>query len=121
MEGIGLEDSEQRNAIIAATSRYVESQAVFKQVKACGRILAEKKDELLQLYTNIALLSLLYTLFLLSLSIDNYLLLESIYDLEGVSFANMFNQTSVVKPLLEDRDNKGRTALHRASESGNLL
>jgi ankyrin repeat protein len=32
----------------------------------------------------------------------------------------MFNQTSVIEPLLEDRDNKGRTALHRASESGNL-
>jgi ankyrin repeat protein len=32
----------------------------------------------------------------------------------------MSNQTSVIEPLLEDRDNKGRTALHRASESGNL-
>jgi hypothetical protein len=61
LEGIGLEDSEQRNAIIAATSRYVESQAVFNQIKACGRILAEKKGELLELYTNIALLSLLCT------------------------------------------------------------
>jgi ankyrin repeat protein len=61
----------------------------------------------------------LYHLFY-SCSIDNYLLLESIYDLKGVSLANMFNQTSVIKLLLKDRDNKGRTALHRASESGNL-
>jgi hypothetical protein len=50
---------------------------------------------------------------------DNYLLLESIYDLNGVSLANMFNQTSVTEPLLEDRDNKGQSDLHRASESGN--
>ena len=56
----------------------------------------------------------------IALSMDNYLLLESIYDLKGVSLANMFNQTSVIEPLLEDRDSKGRTALHRASESGNL-
>jgi ankyrin repeat protein len=55
-----------------------------------------------------------------ALSVDNYLLLKSIYNLEGVSLANMFNQTSVIEPLLEDRDNKGRTALHKASESGNL-
>jgi ankyrin repeat protein len=51
---------------------------------------------------------------------DNYLLLESIYDLEGVSLANMFNQTSVTEALLEDWDNKGRSDLHRASEAGNL-
>ena len=63
---------------------------------------------------NIALPSLLCTVH------DNSLLLKSIYDLEGVSLTNMFNQTSVIEPLLEDKDNKGRTALHRASESGNL-
>ncbi len=40
LEGIGLEDSKQKNAIIAATSRYIESQAVFKQIKACASILA---------------------------------------------------------------------------------
>ncbi|KAF2187332.1 FabD/lysophospholipase-like protein [Zopfia rhizophila CBS 207.26] len=35
LEDIGLEESKQRNAIIAATDRYIESQAVFKQMKAC--------------------------------------------------------------------------------------
>ena len=36
LEGIGLEDSKRKNAIIAATDRYIESQAVFKQMKACA-------------------------------------------------------------------------------------
>jgi ankyrin repeat protein len=51
---------------------------------------------------------------------DNYLVLESISDLKDVYLANMFNKTSVIEPLLEDRDNKRRIVLHRASESGNL-
>ncbi|KAF2816881.1 FabD/lysophospholipase-like protein [Mytilinidion resinicola] len=36
LEDIGLEDSKRKNAIIAATDRYVESQVVFKQMKACA-------------------------------------------------------------------------------------
>ncbi|KAF2182317.1 hypothetical protein K469DRAFT_690799 [Zopfia rhizophila CBS 207.26] len=36
LEDIGLEDSKWKNAIIAATDRYIESQAVFKQMKACA-------------------------------------------------------------------------------------
>lgn len=36
LEDIGLEDLKQRNAIVAATDRYIESQAVFKQIKACA-------------------------------------------------------------------------------------
>ena len=36
LEDIGLEDSKRKNAIIAATDRYIESQAVFKQMKACA-------------------------------------------------------------------------------------
>lgn len=43
LEDIGLEDSTRKNAIIAATDRYVESQAVFKQMKACGNNLAERQ------------------------------------------------------------------------------
>jgi len=35
LEDIGLEDSKRKNAIIAATDRYIESQVVFKQIKAC--------------------------------------------------------------------------------------
>jgi hypothetical protein len=31
-----LTDIERKNAIIAATDRYIESQAVFKQMKACA-------------------------------------------------------------------------------------
>ncbi|KAF2179206.1 FabD/lysophospholipase-like protein [Zopfia rhizophila CBS 207.26] len=34
LEDIGLEDSKRKNTIIAATDRYIESQAVFKQMKA---------------------------------------------------------------------------------------
>jgi hypothetical protein len=36
LEDIGLEDSRRKNAIIAATDRYIESQVVFKQMKACA-------------------------------------------------------------------------------------
>jgi len=55
-----------------------------------------------------------------ALSMDNYLLLESTYSLESVSLANIFNQALAVEPFLEERDDKGRTALHKASESGIL-
>jgi len=51
---------------------------------------------------------------------NNYFLLGSIFNLQGVSLANMLNQTSAIEPLPEDRDNRGRTALHRASQSGKL-
>ncbi|KAF2203800.1 FabD/lysophospholipase-like protein [Delitschia confertaspora ATCC 74209] len=36
LEDIGLEDSKGKNTIIAATDRYIESHAVFKQIKACA-------------------------------------------------------------------------------------
>jgi hypothetical protein len=35
LEEIGLEESKKKNDIAAATRLYVESQAVFKQMKAC--------------------------------------------------------------------------------------
>lgn len=44
LEDIGLEDSKEVNAIIAATDRYIESQAVFKQMKACGKSLGDKQS-----------------------------------------------------------------------------
>lgn len=37
LEDIGLEDSKRRDAIIAATDKYLESQAVFKRIRACVR------------------------------------------------------------------------------------
>ena len=43
LEDIALEDSKRKNEIIAATDRYVESQAVFKQMKACGNNHAERQ------------------------------------------------------------------------------
>ncbi|OBT70958.1 hypothetical protein VF21_10052, partial [Pseudogymnoascus sp. 05NY08] len=43
LEDIGLEESKRKNEIIAATDRYVASQAVFKQMKACGNSLADKQ------------------------------------------------------------------------------
>jgi hypothetical protein len=42
LEDVGLEDSKGKNAIIAATDRYVESQAIFKQMKACAKNLSDK-------------------------------------------------------------------------------
>ena len=36
LEDLGLEDLNRGNAIIAATDRYIESQAVFKQMKTCA-------------------------------------------------------------------------------------
>jgi len=42
LEDIGLEDSSRKNAIIAATDRYVGSQAVFKQMSSCRKSLAER-------------------------------------------------------------------------------
>ena len=43
LEDVGLEDSKQKSAIVAATDRYIESQAVFKKMKACGNSTAEKR------------------------------------------------------------------------------
>lgn len=43
LENIGLENAEQKNAIVAATDRYIESQAVHKQMKACAKNLSEKQ------------------------------------------------------------------------------
>ena len=37
LEGIGLEDASQKNVIMAATSRYMESEAIVKQMKRCGK------------------------------------------------------------------------------------
>lgn len=37
LEEIGLEDASQKNVIMAATSRYMASEAVSKQMKLCGR------------------------------------------------------------------------------------
>ena len=39
LEKIGLEDSKRRNAIVAATRRYYESQAVLEQMQACRETL----------------------------------------------------------------------------------
>ncbi len=43
LEDVGLEDSTRKNTVIAATDRYVESQAVFKQMKAYGNNLAQRQ------------------------------------------------------------------------------
>jgi len=43
LEGIGLEDLKRKNAIIAATDRYIESQAVFKQIKACANSMSGRE------------------------------------------------------------------------------
>ena len=43
LEEIGLEDTSQKNLIMAATSRYVESEAVLRQMKICGKKLSTKE------------------------------------------------------------------------------
>lgn len=43
LEEIGLEESKKKKEIAAATRRYVESQAVFRQMKACADNLAGRE------------------------------------------------------------------------------
>ena len=43
LEDIGLEESKKKAEIAAATRRYVESQAVFRQIKACADNLAVRE------------------------------------------------------------------------------
>lgn len=43
LEDIGLEESKKKAEIAAATRRYVESQGVFKQMKACANNLAVRE------------------------------------------------------------------------------
>ena len=43
LEDIGLEDSMRKSMIIAATDRYIDSQAVFKQMKACADSMSGRK------------------------------------------------------------------------------
>ena len=37
LEGIGLEDASQKNVIMPATRRYVESEEIVRQMKFCGK------------------------------------------------------------------------------------
>ena len=43
LEDIGLEDSMRKSMIIAATDRYIDSQAVFKQINACADSMSGRK------------------------------------------------------------------------------
>ena len=43
LEEVGLEESKKKNEIAAATRRYVESQAVFKQMNACANAIARRE------------------------------------------------------------------------------
>lgn len=43
LEDMGLEDSKQKNVIVAATSRYFKSQDVLRQMKGCGSNLADRE------------------------------------------------------------------------------
>lgn len=42
LENIGLEDAKQKEAIVTATARYIASQAVYKQFKACAKNIGER-------------------------------------------------------------------------------
>lgn len=43
LEDVGLEESKRKKEIATATRSYVQSQAVFKQIKACADILARRE------------------------------------------------------------------------------
>ena len=43
LEDIGLEDLKQKNMIIMATDQYIESQVVFKQMKACADSMSRRE------------------------------------------------------------------------------
>jgi hypothetical protein len=43
LEGVGLEEAKKKKEIAAATGRYVASQVVFKQIKACANSLAGRE------------------------------------------------------------------------------
>ncbi|KAL2196387.1 acyl transferase/acyl hydrolase/lysophospholipase [Corynascus similis CBS 632.67] len=43
LEEIGLEESKKKKEIAAATRRYVESQAVFRQIQACANVIARRE------------------------------------------------------------------------------
>lgn len=43
LEDIGLEESKKMNEIAAASQQYVESQAVFRQMKTCANNLAGRE------------------------------------------------------------------------------
>ncbi|KAK3944021.1 hypothetical protein QBC46DRAFT_252951 [Diplogelasinospora grovesii] len=43
LEEIGLKESKKKTEIAAVTRRYVESQAVFKQIKACVNNIARRE------------------------------------------------------------------------------
>ncbi|KAG7289879.1 hypothetical protein NEMBOFW57_006256 [Staphylotrichum longicolle] len=43
LEGVGLEESKKKKEIAAATLLYIESQAVFKQMKACANAIARRE------------------------------------------------------------------------------
>ncbi|KAF2464786.1 uncharacterized protein BDR25DRAFT_319046 [Lindgomyces ingoldianus] len=45
LEDIRLEESKQKNAIIAATDRYIELQAVFKQMKKCANRISGRESD----------------------------------------------------------------------------
>ena len=43
LEEVGLEESKKKKEIAAATRRYIESQAVFKQMNACANAIARRE------------------------------------------------------------------------------
>jgi len=43
LEEIGLEESKKKKEIAAATRHYIESQAVFRQMKACANALTGRE------------------------------------------------------------------------------
>ena len=50
LDDVGLEESQKKAEIAAVTRRYITSQAVFEQMKACGNVLAGRECE--SIYTS---------------------------------------------------------------------
>jgi predicted acylesterase/phospholipase RssA len=49
LESVGLEDASKKNYIVACTQKYLQTEAVFNAVEACGRKLIERESTSLQI------------------------------------------------------------------------
>jgi ankyrin repeat protein len=135
LEDIGLEDSAQRNAIIAVTGLYLESQAVYKQLGACSTVLqarfsdpaVEPRDSELALSVHKAVqesdMKQLERLLLDKAQIND----ENEAGLTPLHLACEQANIGAVKLLvkneginMEKEDRKGRTPLHCAAGVGNI-
>lgn len=121
LEDIGLEDLSQRNTIVAATGRYLESQAIYKQLRACSsslgsqpldESLGERDGDVQQLAQSLQ---------------SNLVVTKVKSDTPSLLVACENNDIAAVRQSLksgsldiDDSDGSSRTPLHLAAGNGNL-